>query len=47
MFTWSFERMARDHKEPGAVLRERGYYSWTAIRQSFRLVRRDLRGQLS
>jgi hypothetical protein len=42
-----FERMTQDHDEASAVLRRRGYYSWSAaVRQSFGLVRRELLGKV-
>jgi hypothetical protein len=42
-----FERMAQDHEEASAVLRRRGYYSWSAaVRQNFGLIRRDLLGKI-
>jgi hypothetical protein len=43
-----FERMAQDHEGVAAATRRRGRYSWpAAVRQSFGLVRRDMRGDTS
>jgi hypothetical protein len=42
-----FDRMIHDHAETSAVMRRRGYYSWSAaVRQNFKMVRRDLLGRV-
>lgn len=42
-----FERMAEDHTETAAAMRRHGYYSWSAaVRQNFKLVRRELLGKI-
>ncbi len=42
-----FARMAKDHEESSAAHRKHGYYSWAAaIRQNFKLTRRELLGKI-